>query len=146
MPGGENNKWHWPDASPVVRCVVWAGVGGDHLPYEEFVDSMAEAFDVDRQGVDYLQGRLGAKFMLNDVIPRLQRLGPGELSSATTELGKLAGGGDHAEGIAAEAGEQLREGKEEATQEAALTLRSLSTMAAARVARKRGHKGWRLAA
>lgn len=143
IPGGENNKWHWPDASAEAQCAIWAGVGGDRLPVEKFYYAMDEAFGVDGQGVNDLLGRLGAKCVLNDVVLRLQQLEPEKLSSVMAELGTLAGGGDDTEKTAAEAGEQLREG---ATEKAALALRSLSTMATARVARKAGHKGWSLAA
>ena len=149
IPGGENNHWHWPEATAAARVIVFAGSAGERLPIEEFYaayDAMTAAFDMDRQvvgsGVD-LYGKLGAKCLLNNIAPLFQQLEPERLDPVMEELGGLAGG-DAAAKAAVAVGKRLAEVDAAAAVEA---LKDLGGMAAGRVARRKRpfYQGWSLA-
>ncbi len=103
---------------------------------------MAEAFGESVQDAGLSYGKLGAKCILNDVVPLLRELEPEELNKVMTELGTLAGDGVDAKEAVVAASERLRE-EGDATE----ALKRLGGMAAKRVARPRffNQKGWRLA-
>ena len=144
LPGSENNQWHWPEASAAAQVIVFGGADGDGFPIKGFYTAMAEAFDKSVQDVRLSYGKLGARCILNDVVPlhRKQLEEPEELNRVMAELGTLAGGGVDAKEAVVAASERLR-GEEDAVE----ALKSLGSMAAKRVARPRffNQKGWRLA-
>lgn len=141
LPGQDSNRWYWADATPAAQAVVWAGVAGDHLPYEAGVEAMGAGFGLAPEDVDVQVGRLGLSGIVKFVVGRVAEGFDAEQQRVlTAELSELAGH-NSADGLAGRANQLLADGDVVTATE---VFKDLSGHAASRLA-KAGFYRWRLA-